>query len=538
MQSATRNTTFFSNESEIDLEAQQSLNRLKLFTPAERIELQKKLHRLRPGITYSQMEELLVEYRWSYRLWFHPKYSWSRWSNLGFPLYAAPNNNVGVQQTVQTFFPNITLSSSTANAIGYTCAGLSGGFYIAAIEPGKLAIRFTLEYALSKSYSERFYDFSRDLQSAPGYTLYNYANYSINQSILTATNLLQSTTSFLGVSAMLKPYPVAWWLSLAAFLFGGNSYFDGFSNDELWQNLNFVFDKKRPWLFTQFHNPALVLAVLVEGISTIVLKGVQAYSVADSARNEIGYCPSSMLFLLMTMYVSAIQFYPTTYDRYIKDKLQAQKELTQRSNNLQISAQIYNEIESDVEKKQNYAFPIRQEPGILWPLTFHASVGAFYGSSFGVPCAMIGAGAMLAWSYRAERQRILQKLTVQEILRKKDEEFSLFCANPTNVAADMLTFGGTFSNMILAIGQGKSVVGDSNWKMTGYLISTIGITFNGIHFAIEKIRSSFSHSKVTCKSLFSSARSAFFNCRDREKLNEESPLLDPAANAAVVRYGS
>jgi hypothetical protein len=539
------------------LESQQvPLHYLKNHTPEEIAQLKEKY-----GVDEHELEGIIAQHSGSYN-WYYILYTFSRWTNISFPFYAGPKSGVGIQKSVATLFPNVKVPDGFANSSGWTLSALSTAFFMAAIDPEKLAVRFTLEYAHSASMKEKFDDFREKFSAAPGQTLFDLAKNVSNQIALNTVNFLGAATSFIGISPYLSPYPVLWWLGLATFTYPQYRYFDGYSNDEFWEGINFFLDQNRPWLITEFQkNPALAMRVLMEGVSAVLLRSVANYSVADSTRDELGFCPNSDLVFAISIYVFLMQFYPTTYNYYLEDKVNANKKLAEskaesapaplpnptpnpapsqgpgQASETTTLLPSLKQLEEKVQNERGYGFPLKEESSLIWPLAFRAYIGAYYGSSFGIPGAIIGAAAMLAWSYRAERQRIVYKLVAQELRIKAMSVKDSKCrANPATIVADTFTLGGAASNLASSMGQANDVVGGSPLKLGAYLLANMDGTINGVRFAIHKTRSTMESMGKTISAGFSKTYATLFNGSSssqcvEEKLSTSKRSISPARSA-------
>lgn len=446
----------------------------------------------------NEMESKIQAHPWMYR-WYKVKYNIARYVNVGFPFFAGPKSDVGIRESVHLFVPSVTVPENVAYGLGMAGACLSAGFYMMAINPEAVALRFTLHYATREPIQKRVGDYCHSVWHHPRKTLWDSAKYLFNSTALQTTNFMGSVTNFLGISSFLTSvHPALWWVGLAVFQGPGNEYYDGFSNDEFWDNLDFWWDKNRASLISLFpEEAALVLQVLIEGLSTVALRSVGAASTSEMVHKEFGFGMPFYAVVALTLYTYLQQFYPGSYDHYLGSRNETIKLIMEEESLDRSVAEVrFKECEVKATEGKRTGFAITEEPSCLAPLASRTYVGAYYGSNYGIAGALAGSVLMLGLGYRAEKTRITHNLGAQEYHMQRDgqidlETVTLRCRDKAgNLIADTLTVSCGLSNMTTGIGLAKSLFVDQPAKLAAYLIMSIGATINGIHFGAPKTRAS------------------------------------------------
>lgn len=130
-------------------------------------------------LTRYEMEDI-IENNYETYCWYFTKYCMASLINLLFPLYGGDQNRIGLQRSVSTLVPNANVPDSIASPVGNGLAWISTGYFMLAISPSHLAVRFTLEYATqTKDLCDLMEEFFDGLTENPRNTLSCFAQICI-----------------------------------------------------------------------------------------------------------------------------------------------------------------------------------------------------------------------------------------------------------------------------------------------------------------------------------------------------------------------
>ena len=473
----------------------QTLSYLQNRSPVEIKQLEKRL-----GLSVPEMELHLHQNHFRFKA-YKKRAQVSALAQTPYPFFAADKCRVGLQETVRLMIPGAKLSESVASPMGMTLAGLSGAFYVGAIDPEKMAIEQTLRYATRLPFKARFAQFCQSARQKPCQTLWESTKYVFCQTALNLTNSAGAMTNFLALSPLITvAVPWLWWPAFTFFHYFGNNYYDGTTNDAFWDGLNFWFEKHRPWLVQELPSqPDAVFAAFLEGVSATLMRSVGTCSVAIAARAEFGFWADPVTSFALALFTYFQQYYVASHKYYLEHKVETMKLLADTTHPFEIRSvpDRRQELEAKVLQGKTYGYAVKEKPSILAPCILFTGVGMRCGAYISPLGAIAGASLLLTWQYRAQSQRVLNELVYKEAIAEAKPQAQVVvnqqgCSNVGAViVADILTISCGVGSATTAIGLAKDVVGDSAPLMTIYLIGTYNATINGVTFMLEIVRNSF-----------------------------------------------
>lgn len=419
--------------------------------------------------TRIELEQILAEHPWIYRKHYALKFCDNASNFLYLPFLLGLNGS-GFAGTVSTISPGtatpdwVSLSvgtpASTADAVSW---GLMFSVHMEAV---KEALDEIFRPPLAQRISVKMDYLCED----PEHALVDAAEYSINESILLIVNGTAVMTEIIGLSAPLSTLPLWAQAVIDPFvLYFGIRFMTTYNNDDYYAGYKFWKDWIKLLLGYQVENPSpSSLAMLVDDIKRLPLVAKASFlawcgvltrvfplywyiDVASAAYAEQQFGFSWMLPPPETAAFVGVQAlvmrYPNTFLNCHQNYIQSQqllekyfgKELevllasrgvppdaipVEKRNALYKIRKI---LESDVLEEMGQAFFLKQDATSLLPISYKACMGGFLSSSAmamattSMPligtAAAVGSALFLLWEGFAERQRIMDDLVCDRLLR-------------------------------------------------------------------------------------------------------------------------
>ena len=547
-------------------ETHTELKYLKVFD-RNKIELLEKKF----GKTAEELDNLIDTYHKSY--WYYKSKNYaSMLLNVFYLAFQIDASSEGVKSFIQVFDPEMNVPDSVAYGIGVPSSILDFLFYSLTFSPQQQAIKSTLEYSLQDPIHLQIKKLVSSLREKPFSAISDLTKFMFNESILLVHNLTGAMTEVIDNMKTFNKLPLAARGFLISFLlYFGNYYYKKFMKEDYYEGLDFWFNNKNHrWLIKElWHgNIATPLQVFFQGIiSTVLLRSYPFYYyLGDASREALGFWVPPTLVAMMVAWQSLCVLYPATFNYYMSDQEKAEallrqkidwdlvnkvvKEQLAKMNLTNINPEDYKKwenqvvgeyiklqksiIETHILQTKGHAFLLKCEPHNIIQLLFRGIVGGYLSyqylpllfsalnapTTISVLSGLFGAGFFMSLLYKAEQNRVMDKLVfehIQENNKKentqndqdnhKTESASVTDEKKTcystlvNISSYFFSIGNGVSSAMATIGTGVRTFGGN----TPIVLGTVALVavenmLNGIYYSTEKVSNAL-------KSLFPSSSS-------------------------------